>query len=92
MNMDLTEREREVLRGLFDGQCHKQIASRLKLSIKTIGYYVNSIYLKTRSRNAVQSVRWGIEQGYLPEVRHLVTVNHGERIKCRDVNNCHRYQ
>lgn len=52
---DLSEREREVLEGLARGETNREIAVRLKLSEKTVKYYVTNVLIKLRVRNRVEA-------------------------------------
>ena len=66
--MRLTDRQREVL-GLFVGKealSHKEIANRLQIDIKTVGYHLGAIQRKAGiyGQHTVKLVRWAIENGY----------------------------
>lgn len=62
--VDLSEREREVLRLLADGLANSEIAERLHLSKGTIQNYVSNILLKLdvadRTQAAVIALRYGL--------------------------------
>jgi DNA-binding NarL/FixJ family response regulator len=49
----LSDREREVMRLISRGLTNKQIAGQLKLSHRTVGRYVRSIFLKLAIRNRI---------------------------------------
>ena len=53
----LTEREREVLRALSEGQQYKEIADRLSISINTVRKYIRSIYDKLHVNTRTDAVR-----------------------------------
>ena len=60
---DLTDREVEVLRCLWDGLTNKEIADRLYITVSTTKYHVGNLYVKldVKNRNQVQvlgTVRW----------------------------------
>ena len=52
---ELSDREREVLEGLSRGETNREIAVRLKLSEKTVKYYVTNVLIKLRVRNRVEA-------------------------------------
>ena len=55
---DLTDREVEVLRHLWDGLTNKEIAERLYISVNTAKYHVGNLYtkLEVKNRNQVQAL------------------------------------
>jgi DNA-binding NarL/FixJ family response regulator len=61
----LTRREQEVLRLLAEGLAHRQIASRLFISQKTVGSHVQHIFAKLGVRNRVQAVALAYRDGAL---------------------------
>jgi DNA-binding NarL/FixJ family response regulator len=58
----LTDREREVLRGVFDGLANKEIASRLELSESTVKTVLQQLFRKTGVRTRSQLVRIVLER------------------------------
>jgi two-component system nitrate/nitrite response regulator NarL len=58
----LTNREREVLRGVFDGLANKEIASRLELSESTVKAVLQQLFRKTGVRTRSQLVRIVLER------------------------------
>jgi DNA-binding NarL/FixJ family response regulator len=58
----LTERERAVLRGVFDGLANKEIASRLGLSESSIKAVLQQMFDKTGVRTRSQLVRVALER------------------------------
>lgn len=62
----LTPREREVLQLLAEGLRTKQIASRLKLSVKTVGTYRERLLRKIGVDNLAGLTRYAIAQGLTP--------------------------
>lgn len=64
---ELTEREREVLRAVFEGLANKEIAVRLGLSESTVKAVVQRLFGKTGVRNRAQLVRAALER-----YRHLM--------------------
>jgi DNA-binding CsgD family transcriptional regulator len=61
----LTIREREVLHYLAIGYSSKQIASQLKLSVKTIDNHRQNMLHKTNSKSTGELVAYSITNGYL---------------------------
>ena len=58
----LSDREREVLRLVADGQSNKQIAGRLKISERTAKFHVTSILNKLGAENRAQAVAIAAER------------------------------
>jgi two-component system, NarL family, nitrate/nitrite response regulator NarL len=58
----LTERERQVLRGVFDGLANKEIASRLQVSESSVKAVLQQLFDKTGVRTRSQLVRMVLEQ------------------------------
>lgn len=58
----LTEREREVMRGVFDGLANKEIGSRLGVSESSIKAVLQQLFQKTGVRTRSQLVRIVLEQ------------------------------
>ncbi len=61
----LTEREREVLRGVAEGLPLKEIACRLFLAHGTVRNHLSAILRKTGSRNRLEAVRRAERAGWL---------------------------
>jgi DNA-binding NarL/FixJ family response regulator len=57
----LTEREQEVLRGLFEGLTNKEIASQLGVSESAVKATLQQLFQKTRVRTRSQLVRIALE-------------------------------
>jgi DNA-binding NarL/FixJ family response regulator len=53
----LTEREREVLSALAEGQQYKEIADTLAISINTVRKYIKSIYEKLHVNTRSEAVK-----------------------------------
>jgi DNA-binding NarL/FixJ family response regulator len=64
----LSEREEEVVRLIAQGYSHKEIASRLRLSIKTIETYKVRSMEKLSLRNRNDFVRYAMHHGWLSDV------------------------
>jgi DNA-binding NarL/FixJ family response regulator len=58
----LTEREREVLRGVFDGLANKEIAARLQASESAVKAVLQQLFRKTGVRTRGQLVRVALER------------------------------
>jgi DNA-binding NarL/FixJ family response regulator len=57
-----TEREQQVLIGVFEGLANKQIADRLKVSESSVKATLQQLFQKTGVRNRSQLVRIALEQ------------------------------
>lgn len=65
-NFGLTARESEVLALITRGLTNQDIASRSYLSINSVKSYIRSAYRKIGVERRSQAVRWGLENGMLP--------------------------
>ncbi len=63
--MDLTEREREILRRVARGERSKEIATHLGISIRTVGAHLASIYSKLGVDSRAAAVATALERGLL---------------------------
>ncbi|GAA1139483.1 response regulator [Nesterenkonia lutea] len=59
----LTPRETEVLRLITQGLSNAEIAQSLFVEVTTVKYHVQSILMKTQSRDRLQAAIWGLRQG-----------------------------
>lgn len=67
-NIQLTNREKQVLMHICDEMTNQEIADKLHLSIRTIDGFRNSLLRKTESKNTVGLVMYAIKNGlYTPE-------------------------
>jgi DNA-binding NarL/FixJ family response regulator len=66
----LTEREQQVLRGIFEGLTNKEIAGRLEVSEGAVKATLQQLFQKTRVRTRSQLVRIALE-GSLGATRKL---------------------
>ncbi|MEV4248914.1 response regulator transcription factor [Streptosporangium canum] len=64
----LTDREREVLRHIAQGETNAEIAGRLFLSEGTVKTHVGRILAKLQLRDRVQAVIWAYEHGQIPRM------------------------
>lgn len=60
--LDLTDRERDVLRGLVQGRSYKQIADQLGISENTTRTHVKSTYRKLQVQNVAEAVSRAIRE------------------------------
>ena len=54
---DLTDREMEVIKYIWEGYFNNEIATLLKLSVKTVEVHRANIMLKYRTKNVIQMIR-----------------------------------
>jgi len=59
---ELTERERQVLKGVFAGLSNKEIASQLKISEASVKSALQQLFIKTGVRTRSQLVRVALEE------------------------------
>lgn len=52
---ELTDREREILEHVADGDSNKEIANRLQISEKTVKHHMTNILQKLQARNRVEA-------------------------------------
>lgn len=62
----LSEREREVLRLIAEGLRNKEIADRLRLSVKSVETYRRRLMHKLGYHSTAELVRYAIREGLLP--------------------------
>jgi two-component system, NarL family, response regulator LiaR len=59
---ELTERERDVLRGMVDGLNNNEIAAKLFISLGTVKFHISNIFQKLGVESRVEAVKLAIEQ------------------------------
>ena len=59
----LSRRERDVLRGIVNGQSNKEIAAALDVTERTVKFHVTSIFNKLGASNRAQAVAIAHERG-----------------------------
>lgn len=64
--LSLSEREREILQLVADGNTDREIAAHLVLSVKTIKWYLHEMYSKLSVKNRTQAVVRARELNLLP--------------------------
>lgn len=63
----LTTREREVLQHLARGYRYKEIAQRLRISVKTVEAHVSAVLRKLQLTNRHELARWAVSRRLLDE-------------------------
>jgi two-component system, NarL family, response regulator LiaR len=58
----LTERERDVLKGIVDGLNNNEIAEKLVISLGTVKFHASNVFQKLGVESRVEAVRLAIEQ------------------------------
>lgn len=61
----LTEREREILRLIFDGKCSSEVATILCVSKRTVDFHLARAYVKLGVSNRFQAFKRAIELGII---------------------------
>lgn len=70
----LSARESEVLSLITQGYTNNDIATRSYLSINSVKSYIRSAYRKIGVERRSQAVRWGMENGMLPDTSRTIIV------------------
>lgn len=60
--LHLTDRERDVLRGLVDGLSYKQVAARLGVSVHTVRTHIRALYRKLQVQNVAEAVTRAVRE------------------------------
>ena len=63
--MDLTEREMEVMKYVWEGYFNNEIAKVLNISVKTVEVHRNHIMGKYNTKNTIQMIRIGLAKGII---------------------------
>lgn len=63
----LTEREREILRLIFDGKCSSEVANTLSVSKRTVDFHLARAYVKLGVSNRFQAFKRAVELGIITE-------------------------
>ena len=61
----LTEREREVLKGLVEGNTYRAIADSLYISVDTIRHHIRNIYKKLHVHSQSEAVAKALKKGLI---------------------------
>jgi DNA-binding NarL/FixJ family response regulator len=65
LKIDLTPREQSVLDLVVEGLMNKEIASRLKTSVRNVEKYVSRLFSKTGTNSRTELVRYALEHGLI---------------------------
>lgn len=61
----LTDREREILRLIFDGRCSSEVANALSVSKRTVDFHLARAYVKLGVSNRFQAFKRAVELGII---------------------------
>jgi len=61
----LTEREREILKLIFEGRCSIEVAQTLRVSKRTVDFHLARAYVKLGVSNRFQAFRRAVELGII---------------------------
>ncbi len=61
----LTQREKEILKYIYNGKGNREISDYLNISIETVKSHVKSVYRKLNAKNRVEASRMAIENKLL---------------------------
>lgn len=61
----LTEREREILKLIFDGKCSNEVAQTLSVSKRTVDFHLARAYVKLGVSNRFQAFKRAVELGII---------------------------
>lgn len=61
----LTEREREILRLIFDGNCSNEVAGILCVSKRTVDFHLARAYVKLGVSNRFQAYKRALQLGII---------------------------
>jgi len=61
----LTDREREILKLIFEGKCSSEVAETLEVSKRTVDFHLARAYVKLGVSNRFQAFRRAVELGII---------------------------
>lgn len=61
----LTDREREILKLIFDGKCSSEVAQTLRVSKRTVDFHLARAYVKLGVSNRFQAFKRAVELGII---------------------------
>lgn len=61
----LTDREREILKLIFEGKCSSEVAQTLCVSKRTVDFHLARAYVKLGVSNRFQAFRRAVELGII---------------------------
>jgi DNA-binding NarL/FixJ family response regulator len=64
--VSLTERERAVLAALAEGRSNGRIADQLGVSVNTVKFHLQNLFIKLGVRNRTEAVAWYLRSGTPP--------------------------
>jgi DNA-binding NarL/FixJ family response regulator len=73
----LTERERQVLQGVFEGLGNKEIGALIGVSLSVVKTTLQQLFHKTGVRTRAQLVRIALERSYAPTWKPHIQGEHG---------------
>lgn len=68
----LTMREAEVLALITQGMSNAEIADHTHVSINSVKTYIRNAYRKIGVNNRTHAVLWGVQHGFLPDVKRVI--------------------
>lgn len=63
----LTDREREILKLIFEGKCSSEVAQSLCVSKRTVDFHLARAYVKLGVSNRFQAFRRAVELGIITD-------------------------
>lgn len=63
--LGVTDREKEILRLIFDGRCANEVARMLAVSKRTVDFHIARVYKKIGAANRFEAYRRAVELGIL---------------------------
>ena len=63
----LTDREREILKLIFEGRCSTEVAQTLRVSKRTVDFHLARAYVKLGVNNRFQAFRRAVELGIVSD-------------------------
>ena len=61
----ITEREREILKMIFDGKCSNEVAHDLAVSKRTVDFHLAKAYVKLGVTNRFEAFKRAVELGII---------------------------
>ncbi len=71
-SVGLSPREAEIIALITQGLTNQEIADRAFLSINSVKTYIRSAYRKIGVQRRSQAVRWGLQNGFEPEILRTI--------------------
>jgi DNA-binding NarL/FixJ family response regulator len=86
-SVDLTPRERDVVRGVLNGHTNREIATALGLTIQAVKNVLSAVYAKCHVRNRLELALFAVRNDILPGAASLTNAadhENPERIPVED--------